>query len=166
MMVVGGKVVYEEKSNEIMEKDPDVEKLFTAQLKISLLQNLPIFVLLALGFTLWPLIPKIENKIVRFMATLLYFESFSLLNMVSNKVLVKKVSEVPKPVANFKVTTEGIQIKPVGAIRFPLTDYEIRVNESSSSIDLIPRTKGMPAYRIYTKNPRKLYEVLNELNKS
>ncbi len=162
-MVVGGKVIYEEKSNEIMEKDPEVEKLFSAQLKISLLQNLPIFVLLALGFTLWPLIPKIENKIVRFFAVLAYFESFSVLNIISNKIMLKRISEVPRPISHFKITTQGIQIKPIGAIRFPLKDYEIKLNEKSNAVDLLPKVKGLPAYRIYTKDPKRLVELLNKV---
>ena len=165
-MIVGGKVIYEEKSNEVMERDPEVEKLFSAQLKISLLQNLPVFVLLALGFTLWPLIPKIENKIIRFIAVLAYFESFSVLNIISNKIMLKKISEVPRPISHFKVTTEGIQIKPIGAIRFPLKDYEIRVNEKSSAVDLLPKVKGLPAYRIYTKDPKKLVEILSKANQT
>ncbi len=165
-MIVGGKVLYEEKSNEIMEKDPEVEKLFSAQLKISLLQNLPVFVLLALGFTLWPLIPKIENKLLRFLAVLAYFESFSVLNIITNKIMLKKVSEVPRPISNFKITTEGIQIKPIGAIRFPLKDYELKINEKSSCIDLIPKVKGLPAYRIYTKDPRRVAEIIVKAHES
>ena len=160
-----GKVHYEENSKELLEEDPEVERLLKGQMSQSLISSLPIMVLLVFGFTLWPMITHIPNPIYRFVAIIAYFEGYTVLNYFLNKHAMKKMAEVPKPITSYKVTENGIQLKPFGSIPFPLRDYEVRVVEGSKAVDLISKKEGVPSYRLYSKNPKRLAELLLKLGK-
>ncbi|ALU12221.1 hypothetical protein EYM_01580 [Ignicoccus islandicus DSM 13165] len=160
-----GKVHYEENSKELLETDPEMERILKGQMSQSLFSSLPIMVLLLFGFTLWPTITHIPNPVYRFAAIVAYFEGYTVLNYFLNKHAMKKMAEIPKPITSYKVTEGGIQIKPFGNIPFPLKDYEIKVVEESKAVDLVSKKPGVPSYRLYSKNPKRLAELLLKLGK-
>ncbi|UXD22320.1 hypothetical protein IPA_03480 [Ignicoccus pacificus DSM 13166] len=160
---VKGKTLHEENAKELFEKDPEFEWIMKGQMFQSLLSSLPLLVLIAFGFTLWPVITHISDPWIRFAAIIAYFEGYTVLNYLVNKHMAKQVMKVPKPITNYKITDKGIQIKPFGTINFPLQSYVVKLKKESYAVDLLSKKEGSPSYRIYTKNPEKVYQLLSSL---
>jgi len=158
-----GRTLYEENAKDLLDEDPELGRIMKGQMVQSALMSLPLLVLLVFGFTLWPLITHISDPWIRFASIIAYFEGYTVLNYLSNKHLSKQMMKVPKPITSYKITDKGIDIKPVGSIRFPLKDYEVQLKKESKAVDLIARKEGMPSYRIYTKNPEKVFEIIKRV---
>ncbi len=160
---VKGKTLHEENAKELLDSDPQFDWIMKGQLLQSALTSAPLLLLIFFGFTLWPLITHIPDPWIRFVAIIAYFEGYTVLNYLTNKQVAKKMMEVPKPITNYKITEGGIQIKPVGSIKFPLEGYEVALRKESKAVDLISKKEGNPSYRLYSKNPEKVYKILSEL---
>ena len=158
----GGKVIMVEDARELFDKDPQGDEIMKAQMKQNMLGMMPLLVLIGLGLTLWPLIEHVPNPWIRFAAIFAYFESYSIMNYFLSKKMMSMSKYVLKPVFQYKVTDKGIQIKPFGSISFPLRDYEIRLVKESSAVDLISKKDGQQSYRIYSKDPEKLFNILRD----
>ncbi|ABU82098.1 DUF2208 domain-containing protein [Ignicoccus hospitalis] len=158
-----GKTLMEEDAKELFDKDPQGDIILKAQMKQNALGMVPFLILIALAFTLWPAILHLEEPWLRFIAIFAYFESYTLLNYFLNKYNLKNMKKVPRPVYQYKVTDKGIQIKPFGGITFPLKGYSIKLVKESSAVDLVSKEDGKPSYRLYAKEPERLYDVLRRL---
>jgi len=158
-----GKTLHEEDARELFDTDPQGGEILRVQMKQNMLGMLPLIMLLALAFTLWPIIYHLPDPWMRFIAIFAYFESYTLLNFIISKYSMKKMKEAVRPVYQYKVTNKGIHIKPFGGIKFPLKDYELRLVKESSAVDLISKKEGQPSYRIYSKRPEELYKLLRRI---
>jgi len=158
-----GKLLHEEDARDLFDTDPEGGEILKAQMRQNLLGMLPLAVLLGLAFTLWPLIHELPDPWMRFIAIFAYFESYAVLNYVINKYNIKKMKDTLRPIYQYKVTDKGIHIKPFGGIRFPLKDYELRLVKESKAVDLISKKEGQPSYRIYSKKPEELYNLLRRI---
>ena len=160
-----GKLLHEEDARELFDVDPEGGEILKAQMRQNFLGMLPLLVLLGLAFTIWPIIHELPDPWMRFLAIFAYFESYTVLNYAINRYNLKHMSKTLRPVYQYKVTDKGIHIKPFGGIRFPLKDYEIRLVKESKAVDLISKKEGQPSYRIYSKTPEALYELLRRIGK-
>lgn len=158
----GGKVLMVEDARELFDKDPYGEEIMKAQMKQNMMGMLPLLMLIGLGITLWPEIEHVSNPWIRFAAIFAYFESYAILNYLLSRKMMKMSKDVLRPVFQYKVTDKGIQIKPFGSIAFPLKDYEIRLVRESSAVDLISKKDGQQSYRIYSKEPERLFQILRD----
>ncbi len=158
----GGKVLMVEDAKELFDEDPQGDEIMKAQMKQNMIGMLPLLILIGFGLTLWPLIEHVPDPWIRFAAIFAYFESYSVMNYLLSKKMMKMSKDILRPVFQYKVTDKGIQIKPFGSIAFPLKDYEIRLVKESSAVDLISKRDGQQSYRIYSKNPEKLLNILRE----
>ena len=155
-----GKTLHEENAKELLDQDPDLGWIMKGQMLQSALTSLPLLVLIAFGFTLWPLITHISDPWIRFASIIAYFEGYTVLNYLTNKYLSKQMMKVPKPVTSYKITEKGIHLKPIGSIPFPLNGYEVKLKAESSAVDLLAKKEGMMSYRIYSKNPEKVFNII------
>ena len=156
----GGRTIVEVDARDLFDSDPQGGEILKAQAKMNLLNMLPFLVLIALAFTLWPMVEHIEDPWMRFLAIFTYFESYTVINYLINRHNLKTAKNTLRPIYQYKVTDKGIHFKPFGGISFPLKDYEVKVVEESKAVDLISKKEGQPSYRIYFQNPRELYEII------
>ncbi len=159
----GGKLLHEEDARDLFDADPEGGEILKAQMRQNMLGMLPIVVLLGLAFTLWPVIEHLPDPWMRFAAIFGYFESYTILNYLINRHMMKKAKDILRPIFQYRITDKGIQIKPFGGISFPLKDYEIRLVKESKAVDLISKREGQQSLRIYSKQPEKVYDILKRV---
>lgn len=169
-----GVVLHEEKNaQQIMSKDLQLTEELQAQIKTMtttfLLMPLVIVYFWLYGRYLFnPVADLFEGESLgRFVSTLLMFEGSFIISRVSMVYASRRTGQVQMLVMpqKYKVTSRGIVSKSLGsrlAIPFPIKDFQLHMDPKRKFVELVPLDpkKARGKIRLYTKDPYKLYNIL------
>jgi len=175
--ILSGRRLYEEKSaREIQMKDEKLLVEIQDQSKATMTLTMSSFVGLIYFFILWRHIYDIEGliqphvgaeKLALFLAFLLYFEGFFVVSTGLQLYAMRRIGKMPlynMPTA-FTVTDRGIVLKGLigqSGIPFPLPDnVKISYNAKRGYAEIVREDeKSIVKLRFYTRNPKKLADIL------
>ncbi len=179
--VEAGRILHEEKNSmQLLSNDREYQREMQEQMRMMQTNMYMMLAVLAYFFIaykpiLQALAPLFNNpKIGYSIAYLALFEgSFALsgggqlYTMRKMKKMGKKTVMINTP-RSFLVTSEGIVYQGIvskTAIKFPITDHEIRYDAKRKFVELVKETNNMiTKIRLYTKSPEKVYEIITRRN--
>lgn len=111
-----------------------------------------------------------DKHLARFIAYLTFYSLFyvvSLSSMVASKVVQRKYGGMLMVPQSYVVTDRGLILDERTPIKFPLTDAKVSINEKRNFVEIELKsaqqpTGGVVRYRLYTRQPRVLYDILRE----
>ena len=175
--ILSGKKLYEERSaRELQMRDEKLLLEIQEQSKATMTLTMASFAGLIYFFLLWRHIYDIEaflipyvgiEKLALFLAFLIYFEGFFVISTGLQYYAMKRIGKMPffnMPTA-FTITDKGIVMKGfIGqtGIPFPLPDnVKVTYNTKRGFAEIIKEdAKSVIHIRFYTRNPKKLAEIL------
>ena len=183
----GKKLFHEDNTRAIQSKDTMIYLDLQEQTKFSLYTMLGVLIGLAYFFALWDYVPhlakflllkmygetlslpSIDVRLGLFLAFLIYFEGYFVINqgiIMWSLSRVKKLPALNVP-TSYIVTDKGIVIKGIvttKGIRFPLPpDVGLALNKERRFVELTREgRRTVTKLRLYTKNPEKLYDIIKK----
>lgn len=164
----------EKNAQQIMSRDLQLAEELQAQIKTMttaflLMPVVLIFFWLYEKYLFAPVVDLFSSReLGKFVSTFIMFEGSFIISRASMVYASKKTTSQAQMLVmpqKYRVTSRGIVSKSLGsriAIPFPLKDFKVHMEPKRKFVELVPLDpkKARGKIRLYTKDPYKLYNIL------
>ena len=170
------KFIEEKNARDIMMEDKEISKDMAEQMNAMKIMMIPSLIVMVYFFLLWKYVPVIgsdltpyvnSHSIAYFIAFLAYFEGSFAITWGSRWYMMRKTGHMVtyNMPTSYTVTEKGILVGGLlgqQPISFPFEDnVEINLNEKRKFVEVVQyKDKNIIKIRLYTKQPKRLYDIL------
>lgn len=176
--IEAGRRLWEERdASELLAKDAEYIREMGEQMKVSTYTMISMPVILGYIYLYRSMLAKhvrsmtADPSLAAFLDFFIMFEGSFLMSqafmLYTRRKFAKKTPSMILAPRKYLVTDRGISAKGFGttfALKFPLENTQIEVNEKRGFVELTmiqPGKDGVPTkIRLYSRNPRRLYEII------